>query len=91
MCHGDAAERVDRTEVSCLDHQTATAGRDSLSVRRLPVTFTSDIHRVITRFFDPGGETRIRSIVERVRSLSGGQVDRLLDEVFLKFVPATAT
>ena len=52
---------------------------------RLPVTFTSDIRRVITRFFDPGGEARIRSIVERVSGLSGGQVDRLLDEVFLKF------
>jgi len=25
----------------------------SLKVRRLPVTFTSDIRRVITRFFDP--------------------------------------
>ena len=30
-----------------------------------------------------GGE--IRSVVERVNGLSGGQVDRLLDEVFLKF------
>lgn len=56
-----------------------------LRVRRLPVTFSSDIRRVITRFFDPGGEARIRNIVERVRSLSGGSVDRLLDEVFLKF------
>ena len=59
--------------------------RGSLKVRRLPVTFTSDIRRVITRFFDPGGEARIRSVVERVSGLSGGQVDRLLDEVFLKF------
>ena len=60
-------------------------GQGSLKVRRLPVTLTSDIRRVITRFFDPGGEARIRSIVERIRGLSGGQVDRLLDEVFLKF------
>ena len=59
--------------------------RGALRVRRLPVTFTSDISRVITRFFDPGGEARIRNVVERVRSLSGGHVDRLLDEVFLKF------
>ncbi len=57
----------------------------SLKVKRLPVTFRSDIRRVITRFFDPGGEARIRNIVDRVRGLSGGQVDRLLDEVFLKF------
>ena len=60
-------------------------GRGALKVRRLPVTLTSDMRRVITRFFDPGGEARICSIVERVGSLSGGQVDRLLDEVFLKF------
>jgi predicted GH43/DUF377 family glycosyl hydrolase len=60
-------------------------GRCPLKVRRLPVTFTSDIRRVITRFFDPGGEARIRGIVERVDGLSSGQVDRLLDEVFLSF------
>ena len=52
--------------------------RGPLKVRRLPVTFSSDIRRVITRFFDPGGESRIRNVVERVSSLSGGQVDRLL-------------
>ena len=62
-----------------------------MSVQRLPVTFTSDIRRVITRFFDPGGEARVRSIVERVSTLSGGQVDRLLDEVFLNSVLAMAT
>ncbi len=56
-----------------------------MTVERLPVTFTSDIRRVITRFFDPGGEARIHTVVERVNSLSGGQVDRLLDEVLLKF------
>ena len=59
--------------------------QDPLTVERLPVTFTSDIRRVITRFFDPGGEARIRTVVERVNSLSGGQVDRLLDEVLAKF------
>lgn len=59
--------------------------RGSLKVRRLPVTFSSNIRRVITRFFDPGGEARIRNVVERVRGLSGGQVDRLLEDVFLKF------
>lgn len=59
--------------------------RGALKVRRLPVTFTSDIRRVITRFFDPGGESRIGTVVDRVRALSGGQVDRLLDDVLLKF------
>ncbi len=57
----------------------------SLEVERLPVTLASDIRRVITRFFDPGGEERIGSIVERILALSGGQVDRLLDEVLAKF------
>ena len=56
-----------------------------MKVRRLPVTFTSDIRRVITRFFDPGGEARIRSIVDRISGLSDEQVGRLLNEVFLKF------
>ncbi|MCE5267861.1 MAG: hypothetical protein LLG00_08240, partial [Planctomycetaceae bacterium] len=60
-------------------------GRNSLSVRRLPVTFTKDMRRVITRFFDPGGEARIRSVVECVGGLSDEQVDQLLTEVFLKF------
>ncbi len=60
--------------------------RRSLNVRRLPVTLASDIRRVITRFFNPGGEARVRGIVERIGGLSGGQVDRLLDEVLLKFL-----
>jgi predicted GH43/DUF377 family glycosyl hydrolase len=59
--------------------------RSSLKVRRLPVVFTHDVRRVITRFFDPGGETRIRNIVDRVGGLSDEQVDRLLENVFLKF------
>ncbi len=59
--------------------------RGALRIRRLPVTFTSDIRRVITRFFNPGGDARIGNIIDRVRDLSGGQVDRSLDDVFLKF------
>jgi hypothetical protein len=59
--------------------------RAPLKVQRLPVTFSSDIRRVITRFFDPGGESRVHSIVERVRALSDVQVDRLLNEVYAKF------
>jgi predicted GH43/DUF377 family glycosyl hydrolase len=58
---------------------------DSLKVRRLPVTFRSDFRRVITRFFNPGGQARICHVFDRVRGLSDGQVDRFLDEVFLKF------
>lgn len=61
------------------------SGGSSLKVRRLPVTFTSDIRRVITRFFDPGGQSRIHSIVERVNGLSDEQVDLLLGDVLRKF------
>jgi predicted GH43/DUF377 family glycosyl hydrolase len=64
---------------------TRKVGQVSLDVERLPVTLASDIRRVITRFFDPGGEARISSIVVRILALSGGQVDRLLEEVFEKF------
>ena len=60
-------------------------GRGALKVRRLPVTFTSDIRRVITRFFDPGGEARIQSVIDRIGRLDDAQVDRLLGQVFLKF------
>ena len=59
--------------------------RGPLKVRRLPVTFTSDFRRVITRFFDPTGEPRIHNVVERVGRLRDDEVDRLLDEVFVKF------
>ena len=56
-----------------------------LNVRRLPLTLASDISRVITRFFDPGGMARVRHVFEHIGGLSGGQVDRLLDTVYLKF------
>ena len=44
------------------------ASQGSLNVRRLPVTFRSDFRRVITRFFNPGGEARIANVVDRVRA-----------------------
>jgi predicted GH43/DUF377 family glycosyl hydrolase len=59
--------------------------RKPLAVRRLPVTFASDKRRVITRFFDPGGQLRIQNIVERVAQLPDDEVGRLLDEVFQRF------
>jgi len=60
-------------------------GRKRLAVKRLPVSFTSDVRRVITRFFDAGGESRIRKIVERVTQLSDTEIDKLLDLVFQRF------
>jgi len=59
--------------------------RKPLAVKRLPVTFASDSRRVITRFFDPGGQVRIQHIVERVWELPDDEVTRLLEEVFQRF------
>lgn len=59
--------------------------RKALFVKRLPVTFASDSKRVITRFFDPGGQVRIQSIIGRISGLSQQEVSRLLDDVFQRF------
>jgi predicted GH43/DUF377 family glycosyl hydrolase len=56
-----------------------------LEVRRLPVTFESDVRRVITRFFDPGGETRVQHIVGQVAQLTDAEVDRILAGVLADF------
>ncbi|HUT89262.1 MAG TPA: glycoside hydrolase family 130 protein [Thermoguttaceae bacterium] len=56
-----------------------------LTVRRLPVAFTSDIRRVITRFFYPGSEARIQNVVQRVAQLSDTEATRLLELVFQRF------
>ncbi|MEN6451624.1 MAG: glycoside hydrolase family 130 protein [Thermoguttaceae bacterium] len=56
-----------------------------LRVRRLPVVFASDKRRVITRFFDPGGEARVRHIIERVAALSDEDVGLELEDVFMRF------
>ena len=60
-------------------------GCKPLAVKRLPVTFASDNRRVITRFFDPGGQSRIQNVLERVKQLSDEDVTRLLEEVFQRF------
>ena len=52
-----------------------------MEVHRLPVQFASDVRRVITRLFDPGGETRARSVIERVGQLSESEVGAMLDRV----------
>ncbi len=59
--------------------------RNTLKVRRLPIRFKSDIRRVITRPFDPGGEGRVRNIMDRVALLSEAEADRVLGQVLDKF------
>jgi len=57
----------------------------SLEVQRLPVRFDSDIRRVIVRRFNPGGEIRLRNIVDRVGRLSDAAADQVLSEVLRNF------
>jgi predicted GH43/DUF377 family glycosyl hydrolase len=61
------------------------ARRKPLAVKRLPISFASDSRRVITRFFDPGGQHRIQNVVERVSRLPDDKVAVLLDEIFQRF------
>ncbi|MBN2560783.1 MAG: glycoside hydrolase family 130 protein [Phycisphaerae bacterium] len=58
---------------------------DRLNVTRRPEKFISDDRRVITRFFLPGGEDRIRSVLDRVLGLSDAEVSKVLSEVLQSF------
>lgn len=55
--------------------------KSTLQVRRSLIRFTSDARRVITRLFLPGSEQRIRSVIDRIVSLSDVEVGRLLEEI----------
>ena len=50
-------------------------------VERKPLLLTADEKRVIARLFVPGGEERIRLILNRVLSLSGTEVSKLYKKV----------
>ncbi len=56
-----------------------------LEIQRLPIRFVGDERCVITRPFLPGGETRIRHVVERVNQLPEAEVQRILGEVLSDF------
>ena len=62
-----------------------TEASATLEVERLPVRFVRDESRVITRPFFPGGESRIRAVMHRVKHLPEVEVERLLAEVFQNF------
>jgi predicted GH43/DUF377 family glycosyl hydrolase len=51
----------------------------------MPFRFIRDERRVITRPFLPSGEARIARVVERINQLSGSEVQRILDGVFVDF------
>ncbi len=59
----------------------------SIRVVRRPERFVSDDKRVIARFFQIGGEHRIRNVVRRVAGLSEGQAEELLAQVRADFAP----
>ena len=50
----------------------------SVQVRRLPIQLLPDATRVITRFFGPGEENRIRDIVGRLLAVSETAVAALV-------------
>ena len=58
-----------------------TAVTSSIQVVRRPEKFISDDRRVITRFFNIGGEDRVRSVIRRVMTLPEDEVEKLLDQV----------
>ncbi len=60
-----------------------TAGR--LTVERLPVRFVGDERWVISLPFNPGGETRVRHVLGRVRRLSNDEVQAVLGDVLIRF------
>ena len=51
----------------------------------MPIQFSSDARRVITRLFDPGGESRVRNVLERVGQLSDDEVEEALEQVRREF------
>ncbi len=59
------------------------AGR--LAVERLPVRFVGDERWVISLPFNPGGETRVRHVLRRVRCLSNDEAQAVLGDVLRRF------
>ena len=58
-----------------------------IKITRRPERFSSDDKRVISRFFQVGGEQRIHNILQRVSALSEPEVSRLVQQVLEDFAP----
>lgn len=54
-------------------------------VQRLPIKFAADERWVVTRPFFPGGENRVRNLVQRVFEFTDSQVSTLLAQVQADF------
>ena len=59
----------------------------TVRVTRLPIRLSPDARRVITRFFAPGEENRIRDIVERVCGIPHVEVESILERLRRSFQP----
>lgn len=57
----------------------------TLSVRRLPTKFYPDPTRVISRFFMPGAEDRVKNITKKIMDLSEQEAHLALNEVLMDF------
>ena len=64
---------------------TTTTKRMPLEIERLPVRFDNDDGRVIARLFTPGGEMRIRKVIQRIAKLGENDIDRLIAKVMHQF------
>jgi predicted GH43/DUF377 family glycosyl hydrolase len=56
-----------------------------LQIKRLPTRFIADQRWVITRPFFPGGELRVRNVIQRVDELPDAAVERMLQQVLAGF------
>ena len=59
----------------------------SVQVTRLPIQLMPDSKRVITRFFGPGDENRMRGIITRLLAIPAGELEVLLESVGSNFRP----
>jgi predicted GH43/DUF377 family glycosyl hydrolase len=56
-----------------------------LTVTRLDRKFVSDDRRIIARLFDPGGEARIRAVVDRVMAMREEDVEAVLARTLRRY------
>jgi predicted GH43/DUF377 family glycosyl hydrolase len=59
----------------------------AVQVTRLPIRLSPDPRRVITRFFVPGEEKRIRDIIERLCRIPHVEVESILERLQRSFQP----
>jgi hypothetical protein len=58
-----------------------------VQVTRLPIQLVPDAKRVITRFFGPGDENRMKGIITRLLAIPAAELEALLESVESSFLP----